>query len=136
MKRLTTGIVAMLFLAVACDMSDLRIGPDDVEVADPAATVKEARRMIQEHADRPENEWPTFEPADLPDALKMKGIRGARLHGDHIDFLLGRVPDLTIGARIWSAESKRIHLDQQTRYPGIYYFQYNGDLPIAPDNID
>jgi hypothetical protein len=139
LTKTSYGLVLVLIIACgvlcACGfVKPIFTGPRDVIVADPSRALSDARRLINEQANNP-NRKPLFEPQELPESLRLPGLLYAIVHGDHLDLILGHNPDLTAGARIWSPDSKRTHRDRATKYPEIFFYQYNNDYEETPDNI-
>lgn len=109
--------------------------PDDIKIADPARAVADARRIIETQR-KTQTHYPVLiENDDLPESLKLPGLRYAAVYEDHIGLVLARNPDWRIGARIWSADSKRKHADTQTKYPEVFFYRYYNDDPESPENI-
>ena len=139
LTKASYGIVLVSIIAcgVLCScgfVKPILLGPRDVVVANPSGAVSDARRLINEQANSP-NRPPLFEPQELPESLRLPGLLYAMVHGDHVDLILGHNPDLTAGARIWSPDSKRIHRDRPTKYPEIFFYQYDNDYEKTPDNL-
>lgn len=107
---------------------------DDIEVSDPAQAVRDARALIADRNANPGKYGPFTEPEALPPSLRLRKLRYAKVHTDHLDLVLARNPDWSKGARIWSTKH-RPHRDKATRYPEIYFFRYTNDAPASLDNI-
>jgi len=109
----------------------------DVQFADPATAVREARQLIEnfrasaEAKERPQS----FNPEQLPKSLRLPKLRQAHVFHDHINLVLGRNPDWSVGARVWSTDTATAHADEPTAYPDIFFFQYCNDVPISPQNL-
>ncbi|HEX9886930.1 MAG TPA: hypothetical protein VGA70_10600 [Longimicrobiales bacterium] len=114
---------------------DAASGPGDVVLSDPGRAVADARRMIVEaRADSTRHRgW--IEPAALPLSLRIPRLDFAMVHADHVDLVLARNPDWTVGARIWSLDARREHADAPTAYPDVYFFDFTNDAPESPANI-
>lgn len=110
-------------------------GPNDIKIADSARAVTDARRLIEVQRANPETNPALLEIGDLPDSLRLPGLRYALVYDDHLDLILARNPDWKIGARIWSADSKRKHAYTPTKYPEVFFYRYNNDDPESPENI-
>lgn len=102
----------------------------DVHVTDPVAAVRDARALIA--VPSAHREW--IMPDELPPTLRLPHLHHANVHDDHVDLILARNPDASIGARIW-AERHRPHHDQPTRYRDIWFYGYTNDLPVGESNI-
>ena len=119
----------------ACDM--LRgafTRPADLVVDDPAGAVAAARAMIEEKRRDPTRYEGFLYAGSLPAPLRVKGLRYAHVHRDHVDLILARNPDIELGGRIWAADH-RPHADEATRYADIHFFRYTNDAPERPDNV-
>jgi hypothetical protein len=108
--------------------------PRHVVVNDVPGAIAEAQRMIEEKRLDPSKYDGWIDPQDLPPALRISRLCYASVHLDHLDLVLARNPDWSIGGRIW-AKSHRPHHDESTKYPGIHFYRYNNDNPESPDNI-
>jgi hypothetical protein len=108
--------------------------PRDIHVAHPDAAVRDARALIEDRAKHPEKYGPFTSPESLPESLRIADLRYAKVHHDHVDLVVARNPDWSVGARIWSVRH-RPHRDQATRHAGIYFFRYTYELPESPENI-
>jgi hypothetical protein len=108
--------------------------PGDLVVDRPAEAVAAARAMIAEQRQDPEKHAGFLYAAALPAPLRVKGLRYAHVHRDHVDLVLARNPDVEVGGRIWAADH-RPHEDEATRYADIHFFRYTNDAPERPDNI-
>lgn len=106
----------------------------DVKVAHPEIAVRDARALIDDRAKHPEKYGPFTEPASLPESLRIAGLRYAKVHDDHVDLVIARNPDWSLGARIWSVQH-RPHRDRATNDAGVYFFRYSHELPESLDNI-
>lgn len=109
-------------------------GPEDLVVDRPGEAVAAARAMIEEQRKDPERHRGFLWPAALPEPLRIKALRYAHVHRDHVDLVLARNPDIELGGRIWAADH-RPHADEATRYADIHFFRYTNDAPETPDNI-
>lgn len=110
-------------------------GADDVQLSDPAQAVADARRMISEKQADPRTHSDWIFPKDVPESLRIPGLIYAFVHDDHVDLVMSRNPDWSVGARIWSENSQRVHADEPTRYPDVFFYDYTNDRPETPDNI-
>jgi hypothetical protein len=108
--------------------------PRDIKVADSAVAVRDARALIEDRAKHPEKYGPFTKPESLPESLRIADLLYAKVHDDHIDLVVARNPDWSVGARIWSVQH-RPHRDRATRYAGVYFFRYTHELPESPENI-
>jgi hypothetical protein len=125
-----------LLALVACGfVANPFLGPKDIKVAHPAQAVRDARELITEYRQNPGQKPPLREPKDLPESLRLPNLRYAIIRDDHLNLVLSRDPDVNLGARIWSADSKREHHDRPTSYPDIFFYSYNNDYAETPDNI-
>ena len=109
------------------------VRPGSIKVADSMRTVADARKLIAEEREKPSK--PMRAPDELPESLRIPGLRYADIHDDHVNLVLYHDPMVTRGARIWSSDTKRQHRDTPTKYPDVYFFDYTKDAPKAPDNI-
>jgi hypothetical protein len=101
-----------------------------VHVADPAAAVRDARALIGDPAKHAE--WLRAE--ELPPSLRLPNLHHANVHSDQVDLILARNPDHSIGARIW-ATRHRPHHDRPLPYRDIWFYHYNNDMAVSPDNL-
>jgi hypothetical protein len=133
--RRVLAIATAGFGIAACEMfRGAFTRPEDLVVDNPAEAVAAARAMVEEQRRDPAK-YPSFVYAGmLPAALRIKGLKYAHVHADHLDLVLARNPDWNIGGRIWATEH-RPHQDTPTAYPGIHFFQHTNDAPESPDNI-
>lgn len=109
------------------------VRPGSVKVANPTRAVADARKLIAEEREKPAR--PIRPPDETPESLRIPGLRWAIIEKDHVDLVLYHDPDVTRGARVWSLDATREHKDAPTKYPDIYFYDYNNDAPQAPDNI-
>jgi hypothetical protein len=122
-------VVLVLVAYVRLALLPARTGPDDVAIADPTAAVRDARALIANpsaHAD-----WLT--PEQLPPSLRLPHLHHANVHDDHVDLILGRNPDVSIGARIWATQH-RPHHDRPLRYRDVWFYRYDNDVAVSVDN--
>ncbi len=124
---------APLLLLAAYTDCGFFVRPGSIRVADPARTVADARKLIEQERAKPSK--PMLRPEEAPDSLRIPGLRWVDILDDHINLVLYHDPMQTRGARIWSLDSKREHKDTPTKYPDIYFFDYTKDAPHGPDNI-
>lgn len=108
--------------------------PRDILIANPDAAVRDARALIQNRVEHPEKYDLLTNPESLPQSLHIPHLRYAKVHQDHVDLVVARNPDWSVGARIWSVQH-RPHRDRTTRYPGVHFFRYTHELPESPLNI-
>jgi hypothetical protein len=112
---------------------------NDVVVSNPKQAVADARKLINEFraskivTDTGLRGSKNLE--ELPESLRILDLKYCLIFEDHLELILARNPDFEIGARIWSLDSKQKHEDQPTRYPEIFFFDYNNDSPTSPTNI-
>jgi hypothetical protein len=136
--RLFVGAVVVVLAAVAYAFIKMNAGaftrPDDIRVDQPALAVRDARVLIQVKNRNPKAFGDFTEPEKLPPSLRLRGLRYAKVHSDHVDLVVARNPDVSIGARIWATEHRR-HEDKPTRYPEIFYFRYSNESPERSSNI-
>lgn len=108
--------------------------PRDIQVTHPGIAVRDARALIEDRAKHPEKYGTFTKPESLPQSLRITDLRYAKVHEDHVDLVVARNPDWSLGARIWSVRH-RPHRDRATRYVGVYFFRYSHELPESPENI-
>lgn len=106
----------------------------DIHIAQPGLAVRDARALVEDRVRHPETYGPFTEPESLPPSLRIANLRYAKVHADHVDLVVARNPDWSVGARIWSV-GHRPHRDQPTRYRDVYFFRYTNDAPVSLDNI-
>jgi len=138
MGRSTLRLGMALVAFLGCSLSSgcgAFTGPGDLVVANPAEAVQDARRMIAEQQADPEKHKGWLTDAQLPASLRVRGLRFASVHGDHLDLVLARNPDFKIGGRIWATVHRK-HQDLPTKYAEIFFYDYNNDLPETPTNIE
>lgn len=99
-------------------------------------SVRDARALIMEFRTNgdPAERAKHFSPEDLPKSLQIPHLRYAYVFRDRINLVMGRNPDWSIGARIWSADATTKHEDKPTAYPEVFFFQYCNDIPVSPTN--
>jgi hypothetical protein len=108
--------------------------PSDIRVADPALAVQAARELVARKQLDPTAYGDFTESRDLPPSLRLRDLKYAKVHVDHIDLVLARNPDVSIGARIWALKH-RAHQDRPTSYPEIWFFRYASEAKAGPTNI-
>jgi hypothetical protein len=108
--------------------------PSDIHVDQPEIAVRDARSLIAIKNRNREAFGDFTDPEKLPASLRIHELRYAKVHADHIDLVVARNPDVSMGARIW-ATSHRKHRDEPTRYAGIYFFRYDNESPVSESNI-
>jgi hypothetical protein len=106
----------------------------DIRIAQPDLAVRDARALVEDRVRHPERYGPFTEPESLPSSLRIANLRYAKVHDDHVDLVVARNPDVSVGARIWSV-GHRPHHDRPTRYRDVYFFRYTNDAPVSIDNI-
>jgi hypothetical protein len=112
------------------------VDASDIQFANPALAVQDARQLIAAHRGAASNERRQHLRVDeAPKSLAIPRLRWVEVHEDHVNLILGRNPDNCLGARIWSADSTTKHADQATAYPEIFYFRYCNDFPTSPTNL-
>jgi hypothetical protein len=113
------------------------IDASDIQFENPALAVQDARQLIaafrSEETSNGRGQHVRVE--DAPKSLSIPNLRWVEVHEDHVNLILGRNPDMCLGARIWSADTTTNHADEATAYPEIYYFRYCNDLPTSPTNL-
>jgi len=138
LERLFISAVVVLLAGMAYAFIRMNAGaftrPGDIHVDQPENAVLDARSLIAIKNRKPEVFGDFTEPGQLPASLRIHGLRYAKIHADHIDLVIARNPDVSIGARIW-AISHRTNHDEPTRYPEICFFRYNNDSPESESNI-
>lgn len=117
-----------------CARSGAFTSAEDVEVAQPELAVRDARALVADRLAHPSKYGPSTEPGTLPPSLRLRGLRYAKVHADHVDLVLARNPDWSAGARIWIV-NHRPHRDQPTRYRDIHFFRYAHEMPESVENI-
>ena len=105
------------------------ISASDIRVAQPELAVRSARALIARHTGEP-----LIRVESLPPSLRIPKLRYATIHQDHIDLVLARNPDWSIGARIWS-EHHRPHRDEATKYRDIWFYDHTNDVAPSPENL-
>lgn len=108
--------------------------PRDIQIARSDIAVRDARALIDDRLKNPAKYGPFTAPESLPESLRIANFRYAKVHDDHVDLVVARNPDWSVGARIWSVQH-RPHRDEETRYPSVYFFRYTHELPESPENI-
>ena len=129
MSRLLMAVILLAGL-FGCG---LLVRPRSIKLADPTRAVADGRKLIAEEREKPSK--PMRAPEELPESLRIPGLRYADIHDDHINLVLYHDPMVTRGARIWSLDTKREHKDTPTKYPDVYFFDYTKDAAKSPDNI-
>ena len=100
------------------------IRPSDVKVSNAAQAVADARQLMAEKRSDPNKHQGWIYASSLPQSLRLPRLRYCTVYEDHVNLVLARNPDWQIGARIWAADSKRVHNDKKTQYSGIFFFEY------------
>jgi len=132
-NRYVSAAWLTLVLTTALSSCGFLVRPGSIKVADPTRTVADARRLIDEERAKPSK--PGRAPEEVPESLRIPGLRWVDIWDDHVNLILYHDPMETRGARIWSLDNKRGHKDTPTKYPDIYFFHYEKDEPKGPDNI-
>ena len=137
---LVVGIPVLLILAFALWFAwttGAFVRAGDVHVRDSAAAVRDARQLIESfrQSARADETARHLRPEQLPKTLRIPKLRYANVFRDHVNLVLGRNPDWSVGARVWSSDATTVHADQPTSYPDIYFFQYSNDIPVSPQNL-
>jgi hypothetical protein len=107
---------------------------DDLQFEQPEVAVRDARALIADRSVNPDKFGPFTPPDALLPSLRIENLRYAKVHADHVDLVVARDPDWSLGARIWS-QRHRPHHDEPTRYREIYFFRYTHESPESLDNI-
>jgi hypothetical protein len=128
-------VVTILALSGCSVLKGFFTKPEDIKFNDPARAVIDARQLIKEQNSNPNRTKVAWGPDELPESLGISGLRYALVHDDHIDLILAKHPDGHLGARIWSLEAKREHMDKPTKYQDIFFYLYDNDSPESPRNI-
>lgn len=126
------GLMPLALLIGFCSCG-LLVTTGSIRISDPTRAVADARALIAQEREKPAR--PVRGPEEMPESLRIPGLRWAVINKDHLELVLYHNPDVTRGARIWSQDAKREHKDTPTKYPGVYFFDYNNDAPESPDNI-
>lgn len=104
-------------------------GPEGIRIADPARAVADARRMMRQGP-------PSYvKPEDLPESLRLAGLRWGLVAHDHVSLVLGATPDYQAGARIWSVDAPGTHGDQRTKYKDVFFYIFDKERPESPTNV-
>lgn len=117
-----------------CARSGAFISAADVEMAQPELAVRDARALVADRVANPAKYDASTDPASLPRSLRIRNLRYAKVHEDHVDLVIARNPDWSAGARIWSV-NHRPHRDQPTRYRDIHFFRYAHEMAESVENI-
>jgi hypothetical protein len=124
--------VLATFVLVLKSRLERRLEP---ELANPAALVAEARRLLEHQRLEPKRYEDWLLDEAIPAALRFPELAYVNVHGDHVDLVTLRSPDGPMGLRIWAANATRPHADRPTRYPDIFRFSYTNDVPESPENL-
>ena len=107
-----------------------------VNVPSPERAVADARRLIADFQKTrkagQESKWLRIE--ELPESLKIPKLRFAAVFTNHLNLVMGRNPDWSVGARIWLDRPPERSSDQPTRFPGVYFYEYCNDFPTSASN--
>jgi hypothetical protein len=137
-KRLLMTAVIGVLAGIAYAFIRMNAGaftrPSDIHVDHPEMAVRDARSLIAMKNANLEAFGDFTDPEKLPRSLQIHALRYAKIHADHIDLVIARNPDVSLGARVWAA-SHRTHHDEPTRYADIYFFRYDNDSPASESNI-
>jgi len=126
--------VLMCALICLCGCGGPFTSKTDLVIADPEAAVRDARALIDDRRRDPGKYQSWVASADIPASLRVPGLHHFNVHDDHVDLVLARNPDWSIGGRIWAIEH-RPHNDEATQYPEVFFYAYTNDAPESPDNI-
>jgi len=102
----------------------------------PTQAVTDARQLIREFQqtrDRDESAR-SLAKDDLPVSLRIPKLRYAVVFTNHLNLVMGRNPDWSIGARIWLDQPPDSTADRPTRYPDVLFYEYCNDLPVSVSN--
>ena len=132
-RKIILAGLAPMALIVGVSSCGFLIRPSSIKLNDSARAVADARKLIADERQNPSR--PMRSPNELPESLRIPGLRWADIWEDHINLVMYHDPMVTRGARIWSVNSTREHKDTPTKYPDVYFFDYNQDAPKAPDNL-
>jgi len=127
-------LLLIIGLAVRRCTAGAFTSPKDVEFAQPEQAIRDARAVIADRNVHPEKYESFTAAAALPPSLRIEKLKYAKVHDDHIDLVIARNPDISMGARIWMPQH-RPHRDRPTRYRDIWFFRYDNDLPVTVENI-
>jgi hypothetical protein len=139
MRRTTTAAASVVLVIALTSCMGLGLaqgactGPSDLVIEDPKQAVQDAHALIAKQKQVGGNAE-FLNPEQLPHSLRVRGLRWAHVHHDHVDLVLARNPDWEVGGRIW-APGHRLHKDPPARYDGVHFFQHTNDAPESPDNI-
>jgi hypothetical protein len=137
-KRMFVTAVIGVLAGIAYAFISMNAGaftrPSDIHVDHPEMAVRDARLLIAVKNANPEAFGDFTVPEKLPRSLQIHALRYAKIYADHIDLVIARNPDVSLGARVWAA-SHRTHHDKPTRYADIYFFRYDNDLTATHSNI-
>jgi hypothetical protein len=132
--------VAMVIVVLMLGYSFVKVNAgaftrlSDIQVDQPERAVRDARDLIEKKRHEPTAFGPFSESDDLPSPLRIPNLRYAKVHVDHVDLVVARNPDISIGARIWAVQHQP-HRDTATRYKDIWFFRYSNDAPASSENI-
>ena len=107
-----------------------------VELAFPGQAVADARTLMVDFQRTrkagQETKW--LRADELPESLKIPRLRLAAIFTNHLNVVMGRNPDWSVGARIWLDRPPPHTGDQPTRYPDVYFYEYCNDFPASVSN--
>jgi hypothetical protein len=109
----------------------------DIKIPDPYQAVMDARKIIIDEYQLNKKEYEIGRPIsleELPPSLQIKGVRMGIVFTNHFNLQMGRNPDWSVGARIWSEDTVVPEADQLTSYSNVYFYTYCNDYPISPNN--
>src|ERR1041385_1590663 len=104
-KRDITAASVAFFLTTALISCGSLVRPGSIKVADPMRTVADARKLIDEERAKPSK--PMRAPEEVPESLRIPGLRWVDISDDHVNLVLYHDPMVTRGGRIWSLDAKR-----------------------------
>lgn len=145
MKRIAIvfGVIILAFVSAAAIIGVLYscatgafVRAKDINFSNPEQAVSDAQQFIRdfEKSKRTDEKGRWIAGGDLPASLRINKLRYAVVFTNHLNLVMGRNPDWSIGARIWSIDSVTPHDDQPTKYKDIFFFEYCNDLPLSQKN--
>jgi len=111
------------------------ISPDSIQFPNPVQAVSQARNIIETYRETSDQHGRMMHLSDLPESLRIEGLRAAIVFDDHLSLVLSSNPDWNIGARIWAHDGSRAHEDTPTKYKDIFFYKYCNDYEESPTNI-
>jgi hypothetical protein len=94
----------------------------DIKISDPHQAVIDARKIIHEYQLN-KKEYEIGRPIpleELPPSLQIKGMRIGIVFTNHFNLQMGRNPDWSVGARIWSEDTIVPEADKSTSYSNVF----------------